>query len=288
MFAKLRTWTRGSQRAVHKPLLILYAFGQLQLGREKLPYKDIDQPFKKLLKNFGPNSKSYHSEYPFWRLQNDGIWELTNAEKVEARKSNTDAKKSELLKYRVNGGYNPKILRILKSKPELLYKIAKELLSAHFPETWHEEIMGAVGLQFNYGQYDAVKEKRDPKFRSKVLIAYQYKCAVCGSSLQIGDHWPTLEAAHIKWHQANGPDIESNGLGLCSTHHKLFDRGAFTINDRNQIIASEEIHGNGLEEVVLRYHSKLLNDPIRKSYVPELKYKNWHRHEVFRGKGREI
>ena len=94
MFSQLRTWTRGSQRAVHKPLLILYAFGQLQLGREKLSYKDIDQPLRDLLKNFGPNSKSYRSEYPFWRLQNDGVWDLTNAEKVEARMSNTDAKKS--------------------------------------------------------------------------------------------------------------------------------------------------------------------------------------------------
>jgi putative restriction endonuclease len=38
-----------------------------------------------------------------------------------------------------------------------------------------------------------------------------------------------LEAAHIKWFQAGGPDIEANGLAMCSLHHKLFDLGVFTI-----------------------------------------------------------
>ncbi len=40
-----------------------------------------------------------------------------------------------------------------------------------------------------------------------------------------------IEAAHIKWHQAGGPDIEQNGIALCSMHHKLFDRGVFTITN---------------------------------------------------------
>ena len=35
-----------------------------------------------------------------------------------------------------------------------------------------------------------------------------------------------IEAAHIKWHQAGGPDTEDNGLALCTLHHKRFDRGA--------------------------------------------------------------
>ena len=35
-----------------------------------------------------------------------------------------------------------------------------------------------------------------------------------------------LEAAHIRWHQFSGPDINENGLALCSIHHRLFERGA--------------------------------------------------------------
>ncbi len=284
---KLRTWANGDQRAVHKPLLVLYALARLQAGQDELLYETVDEDLKELLKSFGPTSKVYHTQYPFWRLQADGIWELKNKDKVRISSSG-DPKKTDLIKYLVEGGFKAEIIKLFKSKPSLLEKVAKDMLSAHFPETWHEEIIDVIGLQFNQVQYDFVKEKRDPKFRNRILIAYQYNCAVCNSSIQIGDHWPTLEAAHIKWHQANGPDIESNGLALCSTHHKLFDRGSFTLDSRNQLIASEEVHGNGVDELILQYHGRVINKPIRKSYRPKSGFTSWHRKEVFRGQGREI
>jgi putative restriction endonuclease len=43
-----------------------------------------------LLKEFGPPRQSYHPEYPFWRLQNDGAWEVHAAGSLKARKGNTD------------------------------------------------------------------------------------------------------------------------------------------------------------------------------------------------------
>ena len=43
--------------------------------------------------------------YPFWRLQNDGIWKLQGAESLAKRKGHSDAKKSELLKHDVSGGF---------------------------------------------------------------------------------------------------------------------------------------------------------------------------------------
>jgi putative restriction endonuclease len=58
---------------------------------------------------FGPRRQSYHPEYPFWRLQNDDLWELTNAEELETRRGNTDAKKTELLEHKVAGGFPPEI-----------------------------------------------------------------------------------------------------------------------------------------------------------------------------------
>ena len=55
-----------------------------------------------------------------------------------------------------------------------------------------------------------------------------------------------LEAAHIKWFQARGPDVVQNGLALCSLHHKIFDLGAFTVLPGNhQIVFSRHLHLNG-------------------------------------------
>ena len=96
----LNVWKRGSQRAVHKPLLLLYVLSQYQKGHDRFfTYKEIDEPLRDLLIEFGPHRKSYHPEYPFWRLQNDEIWELKNHEQVQLRSNKKEGKKSDLLKY---------------------------------------------------------------------------------------------------------------------------------------------------------------------------------------------
>jgi putative restriction endonuclease len=63
-----------------------------------------------------------------------------------------------------------------------------------------------------------------------------------------------LEAAHIKWHQAGGPDVETNGVALCVLHHRVFDLGAFTINSQLTILVSEKANGSGFSQEFLRRH----------------------------------
>ncbi|NLJ81412.1 MAG: hypothetical protein GX335_10370 [Firmicutes bacterium] len=60
------------------------------------------------------------------------------------------------------------------------------------------------------------------------MEAHECPWAVCGFNIRIGTSPVGLEASHIKWRQFSGPDLEINGLALCSLHHRLFDRGAFT------------------------------------------------------------
>jgi putative restriction endonuclease len=76
-------------------LLALYAIGRV-LRREPrmVAYAEVDRDLGKLLMEFGPRRQSYHPEYPFWRLQNDELWELSNAEGLSTRRGNTDAKKA--------------------------------------------------------------------------------------------------------------------------------------------------------------------------------------------------
>ena len=64
-----------------------------------------------------------------------------------------------------------------------------------------------------------------------MLTAYEWRCAVCGLDVRLGSVSIILEAAHIKWHQAGGPDEESNGLALGVLHHKAFDLGALPSPD---------------------------------------------------------
>jgi len=286
LFSNITVWKKGAQRAPHKPLLTLYALGK-NLRREGrlIPFCEIDRDLRKLLEEFGPTRKSYHTEYPFWRLRNDRLWELTNAENVETRKGNTDAKKSELLKHDVHGGFPEEIYQRLSQDRRLFSDIVSQLLSANFPDSIHEDILQAVGIDLADDQ--PAVSKRDPRFRDHVLRAYEYRCAVCGFNVRIGNSLVGLEAAHIKWHQAGGPDIETNGIALCALHHKLFDRGAFTVSQDMKVQVSENANGTtGFKEWLLDFHNKPLNPPQAKTYFPIPQYLHWHVREVFKGPAR--
>jgi putative restriction endonuclease len=103
-----------------------------------------------------------------------------------------------------------------------------------------------------------------------------------------------LEAVHIKWHNAGGPDDEKNGLALCSLHSKLFDRGAFTLTDNFEIMVSDRVFGScGFNEWLMAFHGKRINPPKGTSYLPSLEFCDWHVicdwhvKEVFHGEFRE-
>jgi Type I restriction modification DNA specificity domain len=59
---------------------------------------------------------------------------------------------------------------------------------------------------------EQAQRRRDPAFREKVLLACEYRCCVCVHDLRMGGHAIGLEAAHIKWFQAHGPDVVSRQI----------------------------------------------------------------------------
>lgn len=96
-----------------------------------------------------------------------------------------------------------------------------------------------------------------------------------------------LDAAHIKWHQAGGPDIEENGLSLCSLHHKLFDRGSFRISNDMKIFVSNMVHGAvGFNDWLMNFHNRSIIKPQHPKYYPNPEYLRWHKKNVFKGEER--
>jgi putative restriction endonuclease len=97
-----------------------------------------------------------------------------------------------------------------------------------------------------------------------------------------------LDAAHVRWWAAAGPDTVDNGLCLCGLHHKLFDSGALSINDEYRVIVSREfIASNAIAEaLVYRYAGAQLLDPQSSDPKVDQNHLGWHRREVFRGPAR--
>lgn len=300
-FDRIRVWQQGGHRAPHKPLLILLALGRLVRGENPVvEFSEIEGKLKELLTEFGPSSAPATRHHPFWHLATDRgagdtpIWELKGPPEILKRPPAATPNLSELREYHVSGGFPEPLRRALLAEPGLVSEITRRLLDAHFPETLRQDVLDAVGLTLDSsgdGAFDTqTRRRRDPSFREKVLLAYEYRCCVCSYDLRLGRQSVGLEAAHIKWFQAGGPDIENNGLALCALHHKIFDLGAFTIQpeDRVMVFSRHLIGSPDIQNRLLSYHGTPLINPQSKEFMPNPDFLDWHQREVFKKPGRSI
>ena len=289
--ADLSVWRRGDQRAPHKPLLLLLAFGRFAGGQRDLPFSAVEPALGDLLRAFGP-SRRPTPEYPFWRLQNDGLWTLDGTDGLVQRQSNSDPTLTSLREADPVGRLPDEVAGALAAHPALAGELARALLDAHFPASLHDEILDAVGLDPETSVAPA-RRRRDPAFRTNVLRAYEYRCAVCGFGARLGDALVGVDAAHVMWHQTgvDGVDAVTNGLALCALHHRLLDRGAFTLapdgpSDAVVEVAESAHGGEGFERWLLAYHGQPIARPVSAGYRVAEPSVAWHRREVFRGPAR--
>jgi putative restriction endonuclease len=280
-FLKVKAWKRDGERAPHKPLLLLWLLARIQEGKEaRVRFNQIEVPLRDLLKRFGPTRDSYHPEYPFWRLQSDDLWTLDRREEISrTRKGNTDPPISELRAVDPEGVLAPALSSVLRSRHDLVNRIAHEILDAGWDPSYHEDILDAVGFPW---VVETVRT-RDPEFRERVLRIYERRCAVCGFDGRLGDASLAVEAAHVRWHSAAGPDTPDNGIAMCAIHHRAFDFGALGLDESRKILVSQDAHGgSAVEEMLLRHSGSQLRPPIAGEPQPAVPHIRWHFKEVFR------
>lgn len=290
LMADIKVWKKGGKRAPHKPLLLLVMLARIQNGLSgRIRFNDLYDPLKQVLVGFGPPRKSYHPEYPFWHLQNDGFWLIDRHSELEkglqgARRKNNPPKKI-LVELNPAAGFPTGLENRLQKDPQLVNRIAHRLLEDHFPRSLHEDILDAVGMPW---VALSVRRKRDPAFRQTILRIYEHRCAVCGWDGRLGIRDLALEAAHVLWHTVGGPDTEDNGLALCSLHHKAFDLGALGLDEDLRIQVSQEVHGSQrVGEWLTSFSGRPLHMPQRGCSPPARRFIRWHRREVFRGPARQ-
>ena len=285
-FQNINVWRRRAERAPHKPLLVLLALGRLQAAKPRLvSFDQIEDQLSKLLEEFGPPRKSLHPELPFFHLTTDGLWEIEEGFPLQIRRGSKNPLRSELRKFRIAGGFPESIFAILHSRPEAVRALATQILDSHFPESLHQSILEAVGLRMESTQRRA---QRDSGFRATVISAWGHQCAFCGYSVQLDHADLGLEAAHILWCQAGGPDTLNNSLACCSLHHQAFDRGGITVADDHTVLVSSRLFGSGrFHEAFVSLHHRSLFLPSLRSALPKPAFLNWHRTQVFRGQARD-
>lgn len=286
----LNVWIRRGIRAPHKPLLVLWAVGQYLEGKERIvSYREAEPKLRALLRRFGPPRTTLRPEDPFWHLQKDGIWEIPNAGDLPISGTQPRGRgptHKTLFDRDAHGGFIPEVFDQIKHNRALVAELVYKLLDAHFPQSLHDMILLDTGITFRESEVEVVKRRpRDSEFSRRVSVAYDFRCAVCGFAGRLVDRPIALEAAHIKWHCAQGPSQVNNGLCLCVLHHRLFDAGAFTLSDKLRIAVSASVNGPGMDEVILKFKHAEIHLPSEESNLPSQKFLNWHKREVFDNHG---
>jgi putative restriction endonuclease len=94
---------------------------------------------------------------------------------------------------------------------------------------------------------------REASFKRRVLTAYNSQCAFCSLQLKL------VDAAHIvPVAQEGSTDNTSNGLTLCSLHHRAYDNGLITIDESFKTLVSKRKmddlrgigHDGGMEQFI--------------------------------------
>ena len=106
------------------------------------------------------------------------------------------------------------------------------------------------------------------RFRGRVLAAYSDACAICRlRQLRL------LDAAHIEADALpTGEPKVSNGLSLCSIHHRAFDQDLIGISPDYEVRVSRRLlddEDGPMLELLKNAHAKRIVVPDRKAWQPD-------------------
>lgn len=285
----LRQHRRGGQRSPHKPLLALLAMGRLTAsGSSELSWSEAESALADLIAEFGPPSRTGRAQsaaYPFTRLRSDRVWVLDHDVPMDLV--------GPLASGHVTGRFEPSIEAALRASPELIRAAARDLVLSNFPETVAPDVLEAVGLDPGLIAQAAhvlpgaaeipTVRRRDPAWRTAVLVAWDRQCAFCGYDGQLAAASVGIDAAHVRWFAFGGPDALDNGLALCVLHHKLFDLGVLGLNQGLQVRVSAIFTARTeAGRAVYTLHGRKLA-PRPGTVVPAAAHVAWHLREVFKG-----
>ncbi len=290
-FLAIRKSYRDGRRAPHKPLLVLLALAKLQAGGPRLLcFSEIEGALRELLQRFDRPQRSgaVQAELPFWHLQAPGIWEFEDPGRVAeiaSKRARGRPTRKDLEEHDVAAGFPAEVFDALSNDRALRQELAARLLEDNFPPSLHEPILDSIGFQWEVvpERVCTSRLKRNPAFRSSVLDAYEYKCAVCGFDARLANVPLAIEAAHIRWHSHEGPDSIDNGLALCSLHHRALDAGGLGLDEEHCVRVSPALSGaKEVERTLLYFAGKELRPPAGTNPSPAAAHIAWHSREVFR------
>lgn len=314
-FAELRTdksssrWPNAtSNRAPHKPLLLLSVLDLFEQGEVKSNLIELDPDLGELFARYWekvlPFDRRGNLALPFFHLRSEGFWHLLPRQgREEALGSASQIRSLSRLQETVIGAcLDEALYEILRSRNyrDLLRSV---LIKTYFAPDLRGFLIeqGAVNREaFLYSKEllerrgeqiigEAVAEKayrpaaRDQGFRRAVVTAYAHRCALCGIRVRTLDGHTVVDAAHIVPWSVGHDDRPANGMALCRTCHWTFDEGLLRVSSAYAIFASTQLSISGnLPGYLTSLAGSGIVRPAEEIYWPDPASLEWHHDHVFR------
>lgn len=267
--------------ALKKPLLLLLVIAKLERGdmhQNRLHFSDIRGELTDLIQRYGgrPTSSNARPEQPFYHLRTSPFWKLTTRHEYPSSRT---ARISDLTMPTSFASLDSTVYETLRHSSQTRSHAFQYILDRWWPETVHDELREQLGMPAP----TTTRRPRNVRFVAQVLENYRFSCAFCGFHAIINGRATGIDACHIQWHSANGPDVSENGIALCKLHHWAFDRGILTLDAMMQICVSSTfvVQCDGalpLESLA----GKSVVVPSRHTH-PATIHLNWHCQNVFLG-----
>lgn len=123
-------------------------------------------------------------------------------------------------------------------------------------------------IERRYVVRDVKVRLHQARFRGRVVPAYASQCAICRLK-----EVRLLDAAHIVGDlQAHGQAVVSNGLSLCSIHHRAFDQNLVGVSPEYKVHVSSRLledDDGPMLDVLKGFHETPIHLPHRRSYRPD-------------------
>jgi putative restriction endonuclease len=136
------------------------------------------------------------------------------------------------------------------------------------PYDEREPVHLADPIERRYKVREVKQRVHQAQFRGAVLMAYRERCTICTLK-----EVRLLDAAHIVADAEElGEPLVSNGLSLCSIHHRAFDQDLVGISPDRQVHVSQRLleeEDGPMLELLKGFHGRRIVEPRSRTLRPD-------------------
>lgn len=223
-----------------------------------------------------PGTSPVHA---FWRLQNDGIWEVASGEDLVASSAGKEPPLAAM-RADASGGFTAALYDELLVSGELREAVVEQLI-AQLRNTVEP---GLYVPRVSRSREAVSRLRRHAAFRVGVMTQFGARCAVCDWHVTERGRPIGLASAHVHPLEKGGPDAPGNGFVLCWLHHAVFDAGLFAYDEERRLIVADawQEDARGSMPSLRDYAGKALPEPKDPRWCVHAAHLAWHRNHIFR------